>query len=198
MFDPSHFLSGFRIPSDVLIALDWRPYHFAVQPFHFLIRAVHVLSVAGFFGAIAVLDLRLMGVRLSAPLRALADQSHPWLYATFAVAMATGLALFFYDPLHVGSHAYFTVKLLFLVGGLINAGIFHRTGLAAAITAQGRPPRRTRIAGTLSLVCWTVVMAASSLNVEGAPKRILTYGKTYEDLQAEVTPAPPLEPAPAN
>jgi hypothetical protein len=36
----------------------------------------------------------------------------PWLYTTLGIAIITGFALFFYDPVHVGSHAYFTLKLI--------------------------------------------------------------------------------------
>ena len=66
MIDPSQALAGFRIPSDLLIAMDNRDLHFALQPYHFIIRAVHVLAMAAFFGGIVVLDLRLMGLRAAA------------------------------------------------------------------------------------------------------------------------------------
>ena len=43
MADPN-FFDPIRISVDTLASLDWRPYHFAVQPFHFLIRMTHVVS----------------------------------------------------------------------------------------------------------------------------------------------------------
>ena len=52
MIDPSQAIAGFRIPSDLLIAMDNRDLHFAMQPYHFIIRATHVLSVGAFFGGI--------------------------------------------------------------------------------------------------------------------------------------------------
>src|SRR6266436_6463361 len=125
MADPTAFL---RIPSDALVALDWCPYHFAVQPYHYLIRLTHVVSMAAFFGGIAAPDLRLMGWRAALPLRPLADQVLPWLYVPFSVAILSGFALFFYDPVHVGSHAYFTLKLLLTILGLVNAALFRRSG----------------------------------------------------------------------
>lgn len=176
MFDPSQALAGFRIPSDVLVALDNRPLHFAMQPYHYLIRALHVLSLAAFFGGIGLLDLRLMGVRAAAPLRGFADHTIPWLYGTFAVTAATGVLLFLYDPLHVGSHAYFTLKLLFILFGLVNAGMFHRLGLTEALAAETGLPLRAKIAGSFSLACWILVMIFASLNVEGPPKVLLGGG----------------------
>jgi hypothetical protein len=174
MFDPSQALSGFRIPADVLIALDNRVFHFAIQPFHFLIRATHVLSVAGFFGAIVVLDLKLMGLSARTALGDLADHLMPWIYGAFAVAVISGALLFFYDPVNVGSHAYFTLKLVFIGLGIGNAALFHNRGYLHARTAGGAMPLRARIAGATSLAFWTLAMVMASLNVEGAPKVLLT------------------------
>jgi hypothetical protein len=174
MFDPSQALAGFRIPSDLLIAMDNRDLHWAMQPYHFAIRALHVLSVSAFFGGIVVLDLRLMGVRATAPLQGFVEHVIPWLYLTFAVSFVTGAALFLYDPLHVGSHAYFTLKLLFMFLGLVNALAFHRWMLADALKSKIQMPRSAKIGGAISLVLWILVMLAASLNVEGTPKVLLT------------------------
>jgi len=176
MFDPSQALAGFRIPSDVLVAMDNRPLHFALQPFHYLLRASHVLSMAAFFGGIGLLDLRLMGVRATAPLKGFTDHTLPWLYGSFAVSAITGTLLFLYDPLHVGSHAYFTLKLLFMLLGLANAALFHRMGLELALASEATLPQRARVAGAVSLACWILVVVFASLNVEGAPKVLLSGG----------------------
>lgn len=174
MFDPSQALAGFRIPSDLLIALDNRDLHWALQPWHFIIRAVHVLSVSAFFGGIVVLDLRLMGVRATAPLQGFVQLIIPWLYGTFAVVLVTGVGLFLYDPLSVGSHAYFSLKLIFLVLGLANAMVFHQWAMDGALKAEAKMPRRARIGGAISLALWTLVMLSASLNVEGTPKVLLS------------------------
>src|SRR3954468_11759354 len=142
--NPFDFL---KLPVDLLIALDNRPFHFVMQPVHYLVRMVHLLSVAAFFGGIGLLDLRLLGARVAMPLRDLADFVLPWLWATWGVAMVTGVALFFYNPVHVGAHPYFTLKLLLIVGGLFNALAFHRLAYADALVAQGAPPRTARVAG---------------------------------------------------
>ena len=140
MADPNVF-DLIRIPNETLIALDWRPFRFAVQPYHYVIRLVHILSMAAFFGGIAALDLRLLGWKPPLPLKAFAEQVIPWLYVTFGIAIATGLALFSYDPLHVGSHAYFTPKLILTMLGVINAWLFQRTGYLASLPVD--MPRRT-------------------------------------------------------
>ena len=145
-----------------------------MQPYHYLIRLTHVVSMAAFFGGIAALDLRLMGWRAALPLRPLADQVLPWLYVTFSVAIVSGFALFFYDPVHVGSHAYFTLKLLLTMLGLVNAALFRRSGYlvkpAAGATDSSPPTPRARLAGAISLALWTGGVVCACLNVEGAPK----------------------------
>jgi hypothetical protein len=174
MADPNA-LDLIRIPSDVLVALDWRPFHFALQPYHYLVRLTHVMSMAGFFGGIAALDLRLMGWRTTLPLRPFADLVLPWLYITFGVALVSGIALFFYDPVHVGSHAYFSLKLLLIVLGLFNAALFRRSAYFSAFEAPTAaiPSAHVRLVGAVSLALWTGVVVCACLNVEAAPKVLL-------------------------
>lgn len=172
MADPSLF-DPIRIPLQALVVLDWRPYHFALQPFHYLVRLAHILSMSAFFGGIGLLDLRLMGWQGTVPLRAFAEHVLPWLWATFGVAVASGVALFLYDPVHVGAHAYWAPKLIAIALGLANAALFHRTGYVAALAAAGQIPVSARAAGALSLACWTAAVAFACLDTEAAPKLLL-------------------------
>jgi hypothetical protein len=168
-----HPLDFLRVSSELLVALDWRPFHFALQPYHHLVRLLHVLSMSGFFGGIALLDLRLVGWHRALPLRALARQVLPPIYGLGALAVATGAALFFYAPVKVGSHPYFSLKLILILLGSANAVLFHRNGYAAALSATGAMPRGARMAGALSLALWTGVVVCACLNVEAAPKLLL-------------------------
>ena len=172
MADPSLF-DPIRIPVGALVALDWRRYHFALQPFHYLVRTAHVVSMGAFFGGIGLLDLRLMGWRGTVPLRSFAEHVLPWLWATFAVAALTGAALFLYDPVHVGAHAYWSPKLLTIAMGLGNAALFHRTSYVAALAAESRLPISARAAGAFSLACWTGAVVFACLDAEGPPKVLL-------------------------
>ena len=172
MADPSIF-DLVRIPVPVLVGLDWRPYHFALQPVHYIVRMLHVTSMAAFFGGIGVLDLRLLGWRAAVPLRAFAEHVLPWLWATFGITAVTGLALFLYDPVRVGTHAYWAPKLLAVAAGLTNALLFHRTSYVAALAAKARLPVAARVAGGVSLACWTAAVAFACLDTEGPPKLLL-------------------------
>jgi len=172
MADP-HALSFLSIPPDILIGLDNRAYRFALQPYHHLVRMAHILSISAFFGAIILLDLRLVGLKSVLPLKALSELVMPFIYWTFGIGVATGTLLFFYDPVHVASHAYFSLKLIVIVFGVANALMFNRTGFAIALAVPGKVPRHARIVGTLSLLIWAGVMICATLNVEAAPKVLL-------------------------
>jgi hypothetical protein len=168
-----HALSSLSIPADILTALDYRPFRFAMQPVHHLVRMAHIVSMSGFFGAICLLDLRLADFRTMVSLRALSIAIMPWIYATFAVAMISGLLLFFYDPVHVASHAYFSLKMILIGLGMVNSALFGRWGFGDAMHATGPMPVRARIAGSLSLAIWCGVMICACLNSEAAPKVLL-------------------------
>jgi hypothetical protein len=166
-----------RIPTDALVALDWRPYHFAIQPYHYLIRITHIVSMAAFFGGVAALDLRLFGWRRALPLGPFIEQIVPWLYLTFAIAFISGCALFFYDPVHVGSHAYLTPKLILTALGVANAALFRRSGYLATLTDDAPAAEsaivHARFFGALSLAIWIGVVVCACLNVEAAPRVLL-------------------------
>ena len=166
-----------RIPTDVLVAVDWRPYHFAIQPYHYLIRITHIASMAAFFGGIVALDLRLLGWRRALPLGPFVEQIVPWLYVTFGIAFISGCALFFYDPVHVGSHAYFTPKLILTALGVLNAALFRRSGYLATLTSNAPAAQsavvHARFFGILSLTLWISVVVCACLNVEAAPRVLL-------------------------
>lgn len=129
--------------------------------------------MGAFFGGIGLLDFRLMGWRGTVPLKSFAEHVLPWLWVTFAIAVVTGAALFFYDPVRVGSHAYWAPKLVAVALGVLNAALFHRTGYVTALAAEARMPASTKVAGALSLACWTGAVVFACLDVEGPPKVLL-------------------------
>ncbi len=169
-----HALPFLLIPPEILASLDDRAYRFALQPYHHLVRMAHILSVSFFFGAVMLLDVRLTGIGGGkVALKGLADLLMPSLYVTFVVSMITGVMLFFYDPVHVGSHAYFTLKMILIVVAMANAALFNRWGFSQALATTGPMPLRARILGAVSLAAWLGVMICADLNAEAAPRVLL-------------------------
>ncbi|MEJ0060346.1 MAG: hypothetical protein WDM79_12565 [Terricaulis sp.] len=122
---------------------------------------LHIAAAAILFGAILLVDLRLMGFARRVVLKELAALALPWAIGGGVVAMATGLVLLMFDPIAVGVHTFFLPKMALIVLGLINALAFHRF---VRLDAAETPARSTRFAGALSLVLWTGVFLCATLN----------------------------------
>jgi uncharacterized membrane protein SirB2 len=171
--DISNALDPFRIPVPFLLAIDSRAVHIALQPYQFLIRAVHVLSISLFFGAITVLDLRLLGAANELPLKPLARLVLPWVYATFALSMVTGIILFLYDPLEVGSHDWLTPKLLFIALAFANAVWFNTRYLPGQMISPTGLTTAGKAAGLASIMLWGLVILCACLNAEPPPRLLI-------------------------
>ena len=169
----SHPLAFMRLPYEVLVALDSRMLHFWLQPVHYLIRIVHIISMALFFGMDMLFDLGMLNRRMTGRLAPAAQLMVRPLHVNFAIAMVTGVILFFYDPVHIGSRAYLTPKLLLIMLAMLNAWWCHRTVYLPVLRGHASPTLRGRIGASLSLCLWTGVVVASCLNSEGVPKVFL-------------------------
>jgi hypothetical protein len=172
MLDPSVF-DAVRLPSSALLALDSRAVHAVVQPWHYLLRAVHILSAGAFFGGIVLLDLRLVGVRSAAELKAFSADVMPWLY------IMSGVLLFLYDLVLVASRSYFVPKIIFIILALVNAALYHRVAYEHALTAQAGTPLSAKFAGALSIVFWVGVMAFSAITESCPMSRVSRLGTMY-------------------
>ena len=105
--------------------------------------------------------------------RELARLVLPCVYAAFALCVVTGLALFFYDPLEVGSHVWLTPKLLFVALGLANALWFNKTHLPALLLSDVALSRAGVVAGTASILFWALAILCGCLNAEGPPRLLI-------------------------
>ncbi|WP_323990103.1 MULTISPECIES: hypothetical protein [Nguyenibacter] len=169
----SHPFAFMRLPYAVLIALDSRMYHYWMQPVHYLVRIVHIISMSGFFGIDMIFGAALFRRNGHAALAAITRLIVPWLHTLFAVAMLSGVALFFYDPVHIGSRGYLTPKLLLIALALALAAFCHRRVYMPALGGGPAGMLRARAAAGLSLLLWSGVIVMSCLNSEGVPKVFL-------------------------
>jgi hypothetical protein len=132
------------------------------SPFAFpLIDAGHILFQAFVIGAIAALDLRLLGFAfMQRPVSRLAKNILPWTWAAFAGAGVTGIVLFVLNVAKFVDNRGFMIKMgLMLLAGL-NMLAFHR-GIYRQVgewELASPPPRAARLAGALSLLLWLGVV----------------------------------------
>lgn len=126
-----------------------------------IVESLHVLSLCAFLGLTVILDLRLLGaglrgLRVSQLIRGLM----PWILAGFTIIMATGVLLFYADPVKSYQNPFFRLKLSFMLAAGLNAAVFH---VMAARTlphwdVDPKPPFRARLAGGLSLALWAAIV----------------------------------------
>ena len=162
------------LPSDWLVWLATSSVRLAVyrmQGWHGLLRLLHVAGTATFFGAIVLLDLRLLGVLgRDVALDALARLVLPVTHWSFGVTLASGTLLFMYDPIQQGSHSWFLPKMALLGLAVANAALFSMPrGVGLKPIGAGPLTRHARVAGALSLLLWAGVIASATANHEERP-----------------------------
>jgi hypothetical protein len=121
----------------------------------------HILSLLAFAGAVAVMDLRLLGAfAATAPGRVLA-RARIAAIAAFCGLAATGSMLFSAEASHLVGNPVLRLKFLLVATGLVNVLIYEIVARRAVETLPpGAPlPRSAGAAGALSLVIWLAVAA---------------------------------------
>jgi len=129
------------------------------------VEIVHIVGIAILVGSIAILDLRLLGLSRSLPVRRLAAHILPWSIASFALIIPSGLAMFVAHANDLMSNPVFAVKicLILLAGanaGILHAGVFRR---AEQWDVDTMPPVAARAAAAASLLLWVSVIACGRL-----------------------------------
>lgn len=125
------------------------------------LESIHVLALVLVFGTIAIVDLRLIGVRLHRnSAQRLIRELLPYTWAAFIVAIISGGLLFASNAVLYGANWYFLVKMGLLVLAGVNMLVFHLTThrRIAGWDDLATPPTGARLAGVLSLLLWTGVI----------------------------------------
>jgi hypothetical protein len=131
-----------------------------------LINTGHVLGIAMLFGAIAPLDLRLLGCWKRVPLEPLARILLPMAVIGLALAAVTGALLFTTRPLDYIVVPLFGLKLALILAAVVNALLLRRSPawkLLRFDDPHGAPRLSWRIAAGLSLLLWLGVITAGRL-----------------------------------
>ena len=129
-----------------------------------LVNLAHVLGIALLLGAIAVLDLRLVGAWPGVSMAALARATVPVASAGLALALATGPALLAVRATEYVENPFLWAKFGAVAIGIANLGALH--GSAAwrgADRGGGRHARRLAFAGAVSLAAWLAAVSAGRM-----------------------------------
>jgi hypothetical protein len=159
-------------PGSVDAAAGWAEWLAATPPAlamranAWLYPAVEIVHIAGFavlVGAVAMFDLRVLGLGRELPVRPLARHLLPWSVGSMLAVLPSGLLLFAAEAPDLAANRVFLLKLgLIGVAGL-NALVFHAGPYRAAERWQGRAPPRACLHAVLSLLLWLSVIACGRL-----------------------------------
>jgi hypothetical protein len=129
------------------------------------VEIVHITGIALLVGSIAILDLRLLGLSRTVPVRRLAAHILPWSIASFALIVPSGLAMFVAHANDLMSNPVFAGKFCLILLAGANAGILHAGVFRGAEQwdVDVMPPLAARAAAAASLLLWISVIACGRL-----------------------------------
>ncbi len=116
------------------------------------VNAAHIFGIALLVGSVAVLDLRLLGAWKSIRLDQLTRPLVPVAASGLALATAAGLLLFAVRAPEYAAMPIFAAKLALIALGTASAIGHH---LAYGRSLERASPGALRLAGAISLLCWT-------------------------------------------
>jgi len=148
----------------VFVALEQSGFAAAIRQSPWLYPAAnvgHIISLTLFAGAVAVMDVRLLGgLAATAPARLLARARAFAVIALLGMAI-TGCVLFSAEASHLALNPAFQLKVMVAAAGLINVAIYELWGRRGVecLAPGATMPARAKIAGMLSIGIWIVVAA---------------------------------------
>lgn len=117
------------------------------------IEAVHIVALALLFGAILMLNLRLLGITLrNKPVSQLARELSPWIFVSLIIILASGVLLFSSEAMKAYASTPFLVKMVFLFAAML----FHYTLYGRLTHASDAAIGRVwgKVAAIVSILLW--------------------------------------------
>jgi len=131
-----------------------------------IVNLTHILGVASLFGAILVMDLRLLGCWRQVPLAALSVATTPVGMTGFAVAVSSGIALISANATEYIGNPFLLIKFPAIALGFVNVALLMRSRAwkARAERELSRAEnRQLAVMGGISLCSWLTAVAAGRM-----------------------------------
>lgn len=131
-----------------------------------ILNLAHILGIVMLFGAILLLDLRLLGAWRSIPLASLSRPTTTLAMAGFALAVLSGIPMISVKSTDYIGNPFLLIKFPAIALALVNVWLVHRSGAWKAHRARELAPReRLRLAGgaALSLAFWLTAITAGRM-----------------------------------
>jgi hypothetical protein len=131
-----------------------------------IVNLAHILGIALLFGAVVIIDLRLIGVWRRTPLSALADAAAPVAVAGLGLAAMSGVGLLASNATEYIGNPFLYIKFPAIAVGLVNALVLSWSPAWRARGTRELSPRETRqlawMGGT-SLASWLTAIGAGRM-----------------------------------
>jgi hypothetical protein len=148
----------------IFVALEQSGFGAAIRQSRWLYPAAnigHIVSLVFFAGAVAVMDIRLLGGLAATKPRPVLARARSVAIAALAGMAVTGFMLFSAEASHLVLNPVFQLKAALVAAGLLNVAIYEfwaRRAVEGLAPGAAMPPR-ARLAGLLSLGIWVAVAA---------------------------------------
>jgi hypothetical protein len=150
--------------NDILILIYGNPIAETIRENEFLfpwVESLHVLAVTLVIGSIALVDLRLIGIRaLNRPISNISKELLPITWMAFLVAAITGAILFTSNALSYSQNFHFLGKMILLGLAGVNMMCFQFI-IGKNIDSWNhyqQLPTSARLSGAISLALWVSII----------------------------------------
>ena len=148
----------------IFVALEASGFALAIRKSTWLYPAAnigHIVALVFFAGAVAVMDVRLLGGFAATALGRLLARARGFAITALAGMAVTGAMLFAAEASHLAVNPVFQLKAALVVAGIANVGIYElwtkRT--VENLAPNVAMPASAKMVGALSLGIWVVVAA---------------------------------------
>jgi hypothetical protein len=131
-----------------------------------VVNLIHILGVSSFFGAVLVLDLRLLGAWRKVPLSQISKPTVPVAATGFAIAAMSGICLLATKATEYVGNPFLYIKFPAISLGLLNVVALSslpawRQHRIRELTSRERS--KLAVFGGISLVCWLTAITAGRM-----------------------------------
>ncbi|MCC5884815.1 MAG: hypothetical protein JJT88_00100 [Gammaproteobacteria bacterium] len=132
-----------------------------------LLNLAHILGIGSLFGAVLILDLRLLGAWRSIPIATIARPTVPLAAAGFLLAVSSGILMISFNATEYLGNPFLYIKLPVIVFGLANVAVIQRLPAwrhaLAGVDAETAERRVLAVAGAISLLTWLTVITCGRM-----------------------------------
>jgi len=130
------------------------------------VNLLHILGVASLFGAVLVLDLRLLGLWRNVALRSISEPTIPVAIAGFLIAALSGICLLATKATEYVGNPFFYIKFPAIGLGLVNVAILNSQAAWKEHRVREltqREQSRLALLGGISLFSWLTAVTAGRM-----------------------------------